>query len=169
MRRLSGSVQLDWDGGFGVTGGSAGVAPGVAARRLSRRCRASGTSSPRRSRPCWASAAASRASAAACSCSISALSRVSSCCLRAYLRALRVRALARTLVPSGTRVTSDTQPRPCATCTTATSTAPKSARCRRRNSQIVRCWGRFPAASIRKATSSSSFCASRREESTPVA
>ena len=58
-------------------------------------------------------------------------------------------------------------PRSRASCTTATSTAPKSARCRHRNSKRVGCWGRFPPASTRKATSSSSFCARRQDDKTP--
>ena len=53
--------------------------------------------------------------------------------------------------------------------TTSTNSALKSSRCRRRNSHSVRCCGKLPAASIRNATSSSSFRASCRDEKTPVA
>ena len=83
--------------------------------------------------------------------------------------ALRLLALARTLVPSTDRAPKLARPMARAILTTSTNRARKSSRWRRRNSQTVRCCGKLPTASMRKAMSSSIFLAILRDENVPVA
>ena len=74
-----------------------------------------------------------------------------------------------TFVPSTVTRPSPAKPSSRARRTTSANSAPNASTCVFRKSHSVRCFGKFPAASIRNATSSSRRRASFRGENTPVA
>ena len=148
---------------------SRAFAAAMVASRSSRRCRAAGSSSPRTSGPSVASSAASLAAACAVSAAIGSRSRASSSRIRPSLLAVCLLAWALTFVPSTASAPSGTTPASRAIGTTCTNSASNAATCCGRNSAIVRCAGKLPAANPRYATSSSRFRAIRRDENVPVA